>query len=103
MILDLVRTFPPAERPARLAAARDLLDALPHRLARHGEWTDVADGDRRDLFWVRRTCCLWYLEDPERRLCDTCNLLPEHERRERLVRQLARRAATVTTTTAPGD
>ena len=43
------------------------------------------------MFWARRTCCLWYLEDPERRLCDTCNLLPEEERRDRLVRQLARR------------
>lgn len=93
VVLDLVRTFPPADRLTRLAAARDLLDALPHGLGRLGEWTDVGDGVRRDLFWVRRTCCLWYLEDPERRLCDTCNLLAPDERRARLVGQLARRAA----------
>jgi hypothetical protein len=91
VVLDVVRSSPAGAQDRRLAAARHLLEGLPHRPTRYGDWTEIADGADRGVFWTRRTCCLWYLEDPERRLCDTCNLLSEGERRDRLVVQLARR------------
>jgi hypothetical protein len=91
VVLDVVRSSPAGAQDRRLAAARQLLEGLPHRPARYGDWADIADGADHGVFWTRRTCCLWYLEDPERRLCDTCNLLSERERRARLVAQLARR------------
>jgi hypothetical protein len=66
---------------------------MPHELSGTGDWTDVEVGTHTETFWTRRTCCLWYLEDPGRSLCDTCNLLSPDERRLRLLRQATRRAA----------
>jgi hypothetical protein len=109
VVLDLERTASPDDRPALREEARRLVSHLPQRLDSLGTWLDVpapavygtvaaasgtvAAGVRMRTFWVRRTCCLWYLEDPERRMCDTCNLLPSEERYARLARHAARRDA----------
>lgn len=61
-----------------------LLAAMPHDLARMGSVDVARAGDAASAFWSRTNCCLWFLEDPARDVCNSCSLLPPDERRRRV-------------------
>jgi ferric iron reductase protein FhuF len=61
-----------------------LVAALPHRLSAMGAVDLARVDDAGSAFWSRTNCCLWFLEDPAREVCNSCSLLPPDERRRRV-------------------
>jgi len=63
---------------------QQLVAALPHGLSGMGTVDLAIPSDPASPFWSRTNCCLWFLEDPARQVCNSCSLLPPDERRRRV-------------------
>jgi hypothetical protein len=91
VVRDVERAVPAHDRARVRRAAAELFDRLPEPIGGAGQWVEIGDGGRAQRFWSRRNCCLWFLEDPDRRLCDACSLRSVEDRHERFA-ALARRS-----------